>query len=85
MYTGRQENREVGLGAHVVKTLTHDLKNKHHRVYMDNYLTSLQLLEDLEEDGIYACGTGFPAALKNPGLKNRYGIYTNKHESNSYP
>ena len=65
VYTGRQENHEVSLGAHVVKTLTHDLKNKHH-VYMDYYFTSLQLLEDLEEDGIYACGTarkdrrGFP-------------------------
>ena len=51
VYTGRQENREVGLGAHVVKTLTQDLKHKYHHVYFDNFFTSVQLLEQLEEDG----------------------------------
>ena len=77
VYTGRQENRQVGLGAHVVKTLTQDLKNKYHHVYFDNYFAGVQLLEDMEEDGIYGCGTarrdrrGFPLTLKNPGLKER--------------
>ena len=47
VYTGRQENREVGLGAHMVKTLTSDLKRKYHHVYFDNFLTSVQLLEQL--------------------------------------
>ena len=42
VYTGRQENREVGLGAHVVKTLTKDLKNNYHHVYFDNFFTSVQ-------------------------------------------
>ena len=56
VYTGRKDNRE-GLGAYVVKTLTNDLKHKHHHVYFDNYFTSYQLMVDLEQDGIYGCGT----------------------------
>ena len=77
IYTGRKEDREVGLGAYVVKKLTEGLKDKHHHVFFDNYFTSFRLLEDLEKDGIYGCGTArrdrkeFPASLKNPGLKAR--------------
>ena len=77
VYCGRQENREEGLGAHVVKSLTSDLKHKHHHVYFDNYFTSVQLLEDLHSDGIYGCGTarkdrrGFPTVLKSITLKER--------------
>ena len=77
IYTGRKEDREVGLGAHVVKELTKDLKDKHHHVYFDNFFTSYQLLEDLEKDGIYGCGTArkdrkeFPTVLKKPALKTR--------------
>ena len=78
VYTGRQENREVGLGAHGVKTLNSDLN---HHVYFDNFFTSAQLLEQLQEDGIYSCGTarkdrrGFPPALRAHGLKERYDIF----------
>ena len=65
------------LGTHVVKKLTEDLKKKNHHVFFDNF-TSYQLLADLEEDGIYGCGTArkdrkeFPQGLKNHGLKLRY-------------
>ena len=77
VYTGRQENREVGLGEHVVKKLTDNIKHKNHHVYVDNFFTSAKLLKDLERDGIYGCGTarknrrGFPPSLKTPGLKER--------------
>ena len=78
IYTGKKGNStEHGLGARVVKTLTSELKGKHHHVYFDNYFTSLGLLEDLEQDQIYACGTarkdrkGFPDLLKKPNLKDR--------------
>ena len=87
VYTGRQENREVGLGAHVVKTLTSDLKNKYHHVYFDNFFTSVQLLEQLEEEGIYSCGTarkdrkGFPPALNAHGLKERYDNFCTTYTS----
>ena len=38
VYTGRQENHEVGLGEHVVKMLTDDIKHKKkHHVYFDNF------------------------------------------------
>ena len=57
--------------------LTENLNNKYHHVFFDNYFTSFQLLEDLEKDSIYGCGTAhkdhkeFPAAVKNLGLKTR--------------
>ena len=37
-------NREVGLGEHVVRTLTDHLKHKHHHVFFDNFFTSVHLL-----------------------------------------
>ena len=52
VYTGRGEERVVGLGAHVVLKLTEELKHKNHHVYFDNFFTSYQLLEDLREDGL---------------------------------
>ena len=55
--TSTLENREVGLGAHALMKLTENLKDKYHHVFFDNYFTSFQLLEDLEKDGIYGCGT----------------------------
>ena len=54
----KNNTTEHGLGARVVKTLTADFKGKHHHVYFDNFFTSLKLLEDLDEDKIYGCGTG---------------------------
>ena len=66
------------LGQRVVKNLTRLLKGKNHHVFFDNFFTSEKLLEDLLEDDIMACGTarkdhtGFPMALKNAKLKNRY-------------
>ena len=73
----KDSSTEHGLGAGVVKTLTSDFKGKYHHVYFDNFFTSPQLLEDLEKDQIYSCGTarkdrkGFPDQLKKPNLKNR--------------
>ena len=68
---------EKHLGQRVVEDLTKHLKGKHHHIFFDNYFTSEQLLRDLAEDNIYACGTapkdcrGFPPSLKNAKLKNR--------------
>ena len=72
VYTGKTNTSEKQLGARVVKDLTRSLAGKHHHVNFDNFFTSVKLLEDLEKDGIYACGTartdrvGFPEALKRP-------------------
>ncbi len=57
VYTGKENTPEKQLGARVVKDLTTSLKDKHHNVYFDNFFTSVKLLQDLEEIGIYACGT----------------------------
>ncbi len=78
VYAGRETTPEKQLGTRVVKDLTRSLRGLHHHVYFDNFFTSLKLLEDLEKDGIYACGTarsdriGFPEALKRPCLTERY-------------
>ena len=78
VYSGKGEERVVGLGAHVEKNLTKELKNRNHHVFFDNFFTSYQLLVDLKKDGLYGCGTArkdrkeFPTSLKNPGLKKRY-------------
>ena len=78
VYTGKMgDTAEKGLGARVVKDLTSDLKGKYHHAFFDNYFTSVGLLDDLEKDGIYACGTarkdriGFPEVLKKPSLRTR--------------
>ena len=76
VYTGKEGSGEKNLGQRVVKDLTHHLKGKHHHVFFDNFFTSEELLRDLAEDNIYACGTarkdrrGFPQALKTAKLKN---------------
>jgi len=40
-----------------VKHLTLPLQNKNHCLYMNNYFTSVPLLNYLKEKGIHACGT----------------------------
>ena len=79
VYSGKKGNStEKGLGAKVVKSLTSELHRKNHHVFFDNYFTSVNLLEDLLADGIYACGTarkdrkGFPEMLKKAKLPDRY-------------
>ena len=81
VYTGKQgDTTETGLGAKVVKSLTEDLKDSHRHIFFDNYFSSVDLLLDLQRDGLYACGTlrsnrkGFPPQLKplvKKGFKNR--------------
>ena len=78
VYTGKKGKKvEKGLGARVVKDLTSDFSHRWYMVYFDNFFTSKTLLCDLEENGVYGCGTArsdrlfFPAQLKNPGLKKR--------------
>ena len=78
VYTEKESNTvEKGLSKRVVKDLSTELKGKNHHVYFDNFFTRLDLIIDLEKDGIYACGTarkdrkGFPPELKKPVLSNR--------------
>ena len=72
VYTGRKEDRQVGLGAHVVQTLTEELKNKHH---LDNFFTSYQLLEDLEKDGICVASVQMPFRPEREGMTRLIELY----------
>ena len=48
-----------GLGGTVVKDLAADtvVKNANHHIYIDNYFTSLRLLQELAQNGIFCTGT----------------------------
>ena len=73
VYTGKADAPEKYLGEKVVKKLTRPLVGGNYHTYCDNFFTTVQLFEDLLEDGVYACGTfrrdrrGVPEALKQPG------------------
>ncbi|XP_064613995.1 piggyBac transposable element-derived protein 4-like [Liolophura sinensis] len=80
VYTGKQDTgREVGLASRVVWDLTRVLSGKSHHIYMDNYISSPQLYQDLLKDGLYACGTcrlnrkGWPDALHKNCLPKQKG------------
>ena len=44
----------ANLGYKVVKYFTKGLENIEHVVVMDNFFTSVELFQDLEQEGIYA-------------------------------
>ena len=73
IYLGQENNQpEHGLGYNVVTRLTDLLHGTFRMVFFDNFFTSIQLMKDLLEKGLYACGTvhpnrkGYPDALKKP-------------------
>lgn len=69
IYTGKKNNVvERQLGARVVTTLTNDLIGKNHRVFFDNYFTNPDLLLELLNKQIYACGTVNPTRKNLPKL-----------------
>ncbi len=78
VYTGKKGNTvEHNLGLRVVKDLTEPYQHMWHRVYFDNFFTSKTLICELEEVGIYGCGTArsdrklFPGDLKKIKLATR--------------
>ena len=80
VYTGKKESAEKGLGANVVKIISCDLHHTHRHLYFHNFFSSVDLILDLQQVGLYGCGTlrsnpvGFPAHLKpytKIGLKQR--------------
>ena len=56
-YTGKKINTEVGLGESVVKDLVLGLEGTCCRVYFDNFFTTIDLIADLLDKKILACGT----------------------------
>ena len=53
----------------MVKTLTAELRGKHHHAFFDNFFTSEKLLKDQLADGVKTARKdrrGFPPTLKLP-------------------
>ena len=78
IYLGRRGTTKVSRNGQifdVVSKLTLPLRGKNHRVYMDNYYTSFDLLKFLHGQNIFAAGTvrtnrrHFPTELKEPELE----------------
>ena len=59
VYLGKQPGRVLanGLGYSVVMELMSPFLNKNHHVYFDNFFPSPKLLQDLQNEGTYACST----------------------------
>ena len=62
VYQGKLEHvpgymKTFELGECVVLSMVDHLHNKNHEVYLDNYFTSIPLLEHLKNVGVRACGT----------------------------
>ncbi|XP_045108998.1 uncharacterized protein LOC123503369 isoform X4 [Portunus trituberculatus] len=71
IYTGKVENEVTkDLGAKVVTSLVEDLEGKEHKVYFDNYFTSVDLMKKLKEKGVNACGTVKPSRRNLPTFKS---------------
>lgn len=74
VYTGKEESVEKGLAAKVVKNLSQPLAGGNYHVFFDNFFSTVDLFDDLLEDGIYACGTfrrdrkGVPQVIKDVKL-----------------
>ncbi|XP_049770472.1 piggyBac transposable element-derived protein 4-like [Schistocerca cancellata] len=68
---GKKDNAvEKKLGERVVKDFTENIKGKDHRIYFDNYFSSPDLLRDLKENKIRACGTVNPSRKSLPMMKS---------------
>lgn len=58
LYSGKKSvSSPLGPVADTVLGLCHDIKGKNHKLFMDNFFTSLPLLKKLKEDNIYVLGT----------------------------
>ena len=49
--------KSFGLGERVVLNMVDHLHDRNHEVYLDNYFTSVPLLEHLKNVYVRACGT----------------------------
>ena len=78
IYTGKEGGRqENGLSHRVVMDLVRYLSGSHATIFMDNFYTSVKLLQDLLAIGLHGCGTvranrkGLPTTLLPKNIKLR--------------
>lgn len=88
IYLGKHDEMQGQyLRERVVKHLSKPLKWKGHHLFFDRYFTLIPLLQNLEVNGIYACGTintnrkGFPHELKNPSFSGRGDTEQLQHDN----
>ena len=92
VYTGKgesQENtessKEFGLGGKVVLSLLIDIKSKNHKVFMDNYFSSIPLMEELKNKEVLACGTIRSNRKDFPKLKEDKCLTRGQYDYRSTP
>jgi len=57
VYTGKTDSTETSLGKRVVLNLTKNIYGHFHKIFFDNFFTSFDLMEELLQNKVYACGT----------------------------
>lgn len=81
IYTGKTgDQTEKNLGARVVKSLAAPLTNKNHKIYFDNFFSSVKLMEDLLDSKIYACGTINVSRKNLPNFTNDKDLKRGEYE-----
>lgn len=72
IYTGKVGNQVTkNLGEKVVNNLTTDLHGKEHKIYFDNYFTSVNLIENLKSRQINACGVVAKTRKNLPNFRQK--------------
>ena len=75
LYTGKESNcpkrvkTPLGMGGDVVVTLSEPFKGRNHKLFFDNFFSSIPLLEHLKSVDILACGTIRPNRKDLPALQ----------------
>ena len=86
IYCGKDDTRKTPLGTHVVNTMLEPISHvDSHVVFFDNFFTSHNLLSELAEKNIRACGTiregrtgRCPLESANSTEKKSWGSYDSK-------
>ncbi|CAF3018217.1 unnamed protein product [Rotaria socialis] len=72
LYTGKPDKQEHGFCTNIVLDLCATVPRAiNHKVYCDNYFTTIRLQVELEKLGIYTVGTVRPNRLTDLTMKNK--------------
>lgn len=72
IYTGKSsvQTAEKGLAFRVVTNLTKGFEGKNHKLFFDNYFTTVELMHSLKQRNIYSVGTINPNRKHVPSFKS---------------
>ena len=57
IYTGKDNIKQGNMGENVVKKMCREIQNSGSMIVCENFFTTVQLFEDLENLGLHGCGT----------------------------